>query len=148
MIENDRFDARDEEDLRNYNRRIIELGEKCGKPVVATCDVHFLNPEDELYRRILMAGKGFADADKQAPLYFRTTEEMLDEFSYLGEKKAYEVVVANTNKIADMIEKISPVHPDKCPPVIPNSDKTLTRSAMTRPMRSMGLIFRRSWRTV
>ncbi len=127
MIESDRFDARDEEDLRNYNRRIVELGEKCGKPVVATCDVHFLDPEDELYRRILMAGKGFADADHQAPLYLRTTEEMLDEFAYLGEKKAREVVIENTNKVADMIEKISPVHPDKCPPVIPKSDETLTK---------------------
>ena len=127
MLESDRYDARTEEDLRNYNRRIIELGDRYHKPVAATCDVHFLNPEDELYRRILMAGKGFADADRQAPLYFRTTEEMLDEFDYLGEAKAREVVIENTNKIADMIEKISPVHPDKCPPVIPKSDETLTK---------------------
>lgn len=125
MIESDRHDATSDEDLKDYNRRIVELGEKYGKPVAATCDVHFLNPEDELYRRILQAGKGFADADRQAELYFRTTEEMLDEFAYLGEDKAFEVVVTNTNKIADMIEKISPVHPDKCPPVIPDSDKTL-----------------------
>ena len=127
MLESDRYDARTEEDLQDYNRRIVELGDRYHKPVVATCDVHFLNPEDELYRRILMAGKGFADADKQAPLYFRTTEEMLDEFAYLGEARAKEVVIANSNKIADMIEKISPVHPDKCPPVIPKSDETLTR---------------------
>ena len=127
MLESDRFDAQTEEDLRNYNRKIVELGEKYNKPVVATCDVHFLNPEDEQYRRILMAGKGFDDADKQAPLYFRTTEEMLQEFAYLGEKKAKEVVITNPNKIADMIEKISPVHPDKCPPVIPKSDEQLTK---------------------
>ena len=126
MLESDKYDAKTVEDLQNYNRRIVELGEQYHKPVVATCDVHFLNPEDEQYRRILMAGKGFADADNQAPLYFRTTEEMLEEFSYLGEQKAREVVITNTNKIADMIEKISPVHPDKCPPVIPNSDKELT----------------------
>ena len=127
MLESDRYDAKTEEDLREYNRRIVELGERYNKPVVATCDVHFLNPEDEQYRRILMAGKGFADADSQAPLYFRTTEEMLREFSYLGEQKAKEVVITNPNKIADMIEKISPVHPDKCPPVIPKSDEQLTQ---------------------
>lgn len=88
-------------------------------------NVHFLNPEDELYRRVIMAEKGFADADNQPPLYFRTTEEMLEEFMYLGSEKAEEVVITNTNKIADRIEKISPVSPDKCPPVIENSDQTL-----------------------
>ena len=127
MLESDKYDAKTVEDLQNYNRRIVELGEQYHKPVVATCDVHFLNPEDEQYRRILMAGKGFADADQQAPLYFRTTEEMLEEFAYLGEQKAREVVITNTNKVADMIEKISPIHPDKCPPVIPKSDETLTK---------------------
>ena len=125
MLESDRYEAETIEDLQDYNRRIIDLGRQFDKPVVATCDVHFMNPEDELYRRILMAGKGFKDADKQAPLYFRTTEEMLAEFSYLGEDLAREVVITNSNKIADMIEKISPVHPDKCPPVIENSDTTL-----------------------
>ena len=127
MIESDRVDVSTEEDLMNINRRIIELGEEFGKPVVATCDVHFLNPEDEVYRRIIMAGKGYKDADNQAPLYFRTTEEMLKEFEYLGREKAEEVVITNTNRIADMIEKISPVRPDKCPPVIENSDQTLRR---------------------
>lgn len=111
--------------LQDINRKICELGEKFNKPVVATCDVHFLNPEDEIYRRIIMASKGFDDADKQAPLYLRTTEEMLEEFTYLGSDKAYEVVVTNTNKINDMIENISPVFPDKAPPVIPHSDETL-----------------------
>lgn len=114
------------EDIRNINRRIVTLGEQFHKPVVATCDVHFLDPEDEVYRRIIMAGKGFADADEQAPLFLHTTEEMLEEFSYLGSEKAKEVVITNTNMIADMIETIAPVRPDKCPPVIPDSDKTLT----------------------
>ena len=113
------------EDIMNINRRIVALGEEFQKPVVATCDVHFLDPEDEVYRRIIMTGKGFEDADDQAPLYLRTTEEMLAEFEYLGSDKAEEIVITNTNKIADRIDVMSPVRPDKCPPVIPDSDKTL-----------------------
>ncbi len=114
------------EDIMEMNRKIVRLGEQFHKPVVATCDVHFLNPEDEIYRRIIMAGQGFPDADNQAPLYLRTTEEMLEEFAYLGSDKAEEVVITNTNLIADMIESMSPVRPDKCPPVIENSDQQLT----------------------
>ena len=114
------------EDIQNINKQIVKLGEQFNKPVVATCDVHFLDPEDEVYRRIIMAGKGFSDADNQAPLYLHTTEEMLEEFAYLGSDKAKEVVITNTNMIADMIETIAPVRPDKCAPVIENSDKTLT----------------------
>lgn len=114
------------EDIQEVNKRIVALGEQYNKPVVATCDVHFLDPEDEVYRRIIMAGKGFKDSDDQAPLYLRTTEEMLEEFQYLGSDKAEEVVITNTNLIADQIESISPVRPDKCAPVIPDSDKTLT----------------------
>ncbi len=113
------------EDLMEINRQIIQLGEKFKKPVVATCDVHFLDPEDEVYRRIIMAGKGFSDADDQPPLFLRTTEEMLAEFEYLGSAKAQEVVIENPCKIADMIEKISPVNPNKCPPVIENSEQNL-----------------------
>ena len=126
MIESDRHEnIHSLKDLQKINQRIVKLGEEFHKPVVATCDVHFLEPEDEVYRRIVMAGQGFADADNQAPLYFRTTEEMLEEFAYLGSQKAYEVVVTNTNLIANQIEKIAPVRPDKCPPVIEDSDKQL-----------------------
>lgn len=116
-----------DEDLQEYNKKIVELAEQFHKLCVATCDVHFLDPEDEVYRRIIMAGKGFADADQQPPLYLRTTDEMLEEFKYLGREKAMEVVVTNTNKIADMVERIVPVRPDKCPPVIENSDKELRK---------------------
>ena len=126
MVESDKVTSVNSmEDIMDLNRKIVHLGEQFHKPVVGTCDVHFMDPEDEVYRRIIMAGKGFGDADKQAPLYLRTTEEMLDEFAYLGSEKAYEVVIRNTNLIADMIEKISPVRPDKCPPVIENSDQML-----------------------
>ena len=133
MIESERVPSINSmEDIMNINRRIVELGEEYGKPVVATCDVHFLDPEDEVYRRIIMAGKGFEDADNQAPLYLRTTEEMLAEFEYLGSDKAEEVVITNTNKIADRIDVMAPVRPDKCPPVIPDSDKTLTEICYRR----------------
>ena len=119
-------DINSEEDLIALNKKVVKLGEQFHKPVVATCDVHFLDPEDEVYRRIIMTGKGFKDADDQAPLFLRTTEEMLDEFSYyLGSEKAEEIVITNTNMIADMCDKIAPVRPDKCPPVIENSDQQL-----------------------
>ena len=121
-----------EEDIRDINRKIVALGEQFHKPVVATCDVHFLDPEDEVYRRIIMAGRGMDDADNQAPLYLHTTEEMLEEFAYLGSDKAREVVITNTNMIADMIETIAPVRPDKCPPVIPDSDKALREICYNR----------------
>ncbi len=101
------------------------FGDKLGKKVVATCDVHFMDPEDEIYRRILMAGQGFSDADEQAPLYLRTTDEMLKEFEYLGREKAYEVVVTNTNAISDMCEEISPISSEKCPPHLDNAEKDI-----------------------
>jgi len=117
----------DVEDLKNINKTIIELGKRNNKLTVATCDVHFLNPEDEVFRRILQAGQGYDDCDMQPPLYFRTTDEMLKEFDYLGKELAYEVVVTNTNIIADMTEKINPVPPDKAPPVIEGSDELLRK---------------------
>ena len=126
MIASDKITkVQNEDDLKNLNRQIVELGERFNKPVVATCDVHFMDPDDEVYRRIIMAGKGFSDADNQSPLFLRTTEEMLEEFEYLGSAKAKEIVIDNPNRIADMVEKITPVRPDKCPPVIPDSDKLL-----------------------
>ena len=132
MLRSDKEPIESEEDLKDINRQIVELGEQFNKLVVATCDVHFLDPEDSIYRSIIMAGKGFDDADQQAPLFLRTTEEMLKEFEYLGSEKAEEVVIENTNKIANMCEKISPVRPDKCPPVIENSDGMLREICYTR----------------
>ena len=139
MIGSDRITkVNSEEDLREINRKIIKLGEKFNKPVVATCDVHFLDPEDEVYRRIIMTGKGFSDADDQAPLYLHTTEEMLEEFEYLGSDKAHEIVIDNPNMIADWVEKIAPVRPDKCPPVIPDSDRMLREICYNRAHEMYG----------
>ena len=127
-----------EEAVQDINRRIVKLGDKLGKPVVATCDVHFMDPQDEIYRRILQAGQGYDDADFQAPLYLRTTEEMLKEFEYLGKEKAYEVVVTNTNKISDMCEAICPISPDKCPPHMENCERDIENIAMSRAKELYG----------
>ena len=127
--------VKEEEELREFNRTIVRLGEELGKPVVATGDVHFLNPEDEIFRHILLATKGFEDCDRENPLYFRTTDNMLEEFSYLGEEKAYEVVVKNTNLIADMCETLRPVPHNLFAPKIENSVedlKTLVYSKLHR----------------
>ena len=124
--------AQNEEELKDINKKIVSIGDKIKKPVVATCDVHFLDPEDEVYRRILMAGQKYDDADEQAPLYLRTTEEMLKEFSYLNDEKAYEVVVENTNKIANMCEKIQPVPDGTYPPSIPGSEEEIEKIAWTK----------------
>ena len=143
-ISNNRFlieaeKAKDDEDLRNFNRKIVELGEKYNKPVVATCDAHFLNDEDELYRKILLAGQKFKDYDKDSHLYYRTTEEMLEEFSYLGEEKAYEVVVTNTNMINDMIDSdIRPFPKGTFTPGMEGAEEDLTRICYERAKSMYG----------
>ncbi len=115
----------DDEGLRDLNRRVVELGERYNKPVCATCDAHFLNEEDELYRKILLAGMKYKDYDKDVGIYFRTTDEMLEEFSYLGEEKAYEVVVTNTNRIADEIEQIRPIPKGSYTPEMEGAEQEL-----------------------
>ena len=122
----------DEDALRDINRQIYELGKKLAKPVCATCDAHFVNKEDEIYRRILLAGMKFKDADKEMPIYLRTTDEMLSEFSYLGEEACYEVVVENPNKIADMCERIRPIPKGTYEPTIPGANEELTESCWKR----------------
>lgn len=129
--------VRSEAELIDYNKRILALADKLGKLTVATCDTHFLDPEDEVYRRILMDSKGFSDADNQPPLYFRNTREMLDEFSYLGDR-AYEVVVENTNKIADMIDDLIPIKSGSYPPTIENSAEDLKRLCFEKAYRLYG----------
>ncbi|KPU43907.1 DNA polymerase III PolC-type [Oxobacter pfennigii] len=124
--------VQNEEELKNINKRIVDLGIKYKKPVVATGDVHFLNPEDEVYRRILMSGQGFEDADKQAPLYLKTTREMMDEFSYLGKEYAYDVVIKNPNLIADMVEVIKPIPDETFTPKIDGADDEIRKMTMDR----------------
>ncbi len=131
-------DVPDKEALMNFNRKIVELGEEMGKPVVATCDVHFMDPSDELYRRVLQGAQGYGDADLQAPLYFRTTEEMLEEFAYLGRNKAYEVVVKNTNLIADMIEDFEPLKGGTYNPSIENCEQDLEDMCHAKAYREYG----------
>ena len=138
LIEDENSFVKSEDDIRDINRKIVDLGIEFNKPVCATGDVHFLNPEDSIYRAVIQAGSGFKDFDRQPPLYLKTTDEMLKEFEYLGSEKAYEVVVKNTNMIADMCEKISPIRPDKCPPVIENSDETLRQICINKAHEMYG----------
>ncbi len=137
-ISSDRYNINSITDIENINKKIIDIAAKCSKLVCATSNVHFLNPEDEIYRKIIMYGKGYNNAERQAPLYFRTTDEMLESFNYLGEKKAYEIVVTNTVKIADKIEFIKPVRPDKCPPFIANSDEELRKACYKKAHEQYG----------
>lgn len=127
-----------EEELKKINKNIVELGKKYGKKTVATCDVHFLDPQDEVYRRVLMAGKGFDDADNQPPLYFRTTQEMLEEFSYLGKQTAYEVVVTNTNLICDMIDEIKPIPDETFPPIIEGAKEDIIKISNNKAIEIYG----------
>ena len=124
--------VKDEETLRDINRKIVELGERLGKPVVATCDVHFLDPDDAIFRQVLQAGQGYKDYDKQAPVYFRTTCEMLEEFSYLGEDKAFEVVVTNPNAISEMIEEVQPIPDGTYPPKLEDAEEEIKRISEER----------------
>ena len=122
---NGKTKAKDFEQIRDWNRKVVRLGEELGKPVCATGDVHFMDPHEEIYRHILLDTKGFDDADAPNPLYFRTTEEMLEEFSYLGEEKAYEVVVTNTRLVASWCDKVAPLPKGLFAPKLENSDKEL-----------------------
>ncbi len=126
------------DDIMNINRKILGLAEKHNKLAVATCDVHFIDPQDADYRKIIMTAEGFSDADNQAPLYFRTTNEMLEEFSYLGEEKAYEIVVTNTNLIADMIEDIKPIPDGTFPPHFDGCEDDLRRITTTKATSMYG----------
>ena len=130
--------AKDIEELRDFNRLIVKLGEDLNKPVCATGDVHFMNPEDEVFRHVLLATKGFDDADRPNPLYFRSTDEMLEEFSYLGEEKAREVVIDNPNMIADMVERLRPVPHNLFAPKIENSVEDLKNLVYTKFHRLYG----------
>ncbi len=127
-----------QEDLRELNRKVVSLGEKLGIPVVATGDVHFLNPEEEVYRRILMAGKGFEDADQQAPLYFKTTQEMLEEFSYLGSDTARQVVVRNPQQIADSVNSFKPIPDILHPPAIEGAEQQITDMTLQKAQELYG----------
>lgn len=124
--------VKDNDELKEINKKIYDLGQEMNRPVVATCDVHFLNPTDEAFRRVIQAGQGFGDCDNQPPLYFRTTEEMLKEFAYLGEEVSREVVIYNTQKIADQIEEIKPIPDETFPPKIEGAEEDIKRMTLDK----------------
>ena len=130
--------VRDEEGLKDLNRQIVDLGEKLGKAVVATCDVHFLDPDDAIFREILQTGQGYKDADLQAPIFFRTTEEMLEQFSYLGDEKAYEVVVTNPIRISESIEYVQPIPDGTYPPHLDGAEEDIKRMSMVKVVELYG----------
>ena len=133
LIEDEKTEnVKNDDDLRALNKQIYDLGKKLGKPVCATCDAHFVDKEDEIYRRILLAGMKFKDADKPTPIYLRTTDEMLEEFSYLGEEAAHEVVIENPNSIADLCEKIRPIPEGRYEPDLPGAKEELESSCWKR----------------
>lgn len=125
-------------DLEELNKKMIRLADALGKPVCATCDVHFIDPEDAKFRAIIMAGQGFKDADRQAPLYFRTTDEMLAEFAYLGDETAREVVITNPNRIADLVDRVIPIPNGNFPPSIPGAEEELTELCWNRAKEMFG----------
>ena len=127
-------------ELEAINRRIVELGKRLNKMVVATGDVHFLEPEDEIYRRIIMAGQGYSDADEQAPLHFKTTDEMMEEFEYLGRETAYSVVVRNPNRILEQIEEIIPIPENTYPPKIEGAEEQIREMTMKKAHELYGEI--------
>ena len=139
LVRSDKFpDVQSDEDLKRINLKVAELAEKLGKMLVATCDVHFLNKEDAIYRAILMDGKGFDDADLQPPLYLRTTDEMLAEFEYLGKEAAYEAVVTNPRRISDMVEKFKPIPDELYSPMIPGADDLIKNMSYTKARKLYG----------